>query len=64
MQLLRNPGWLLGCCNAVARVSGSVARMLLCGLLGYPGWLLLGSMVLGVVAKVLLCGCYGTQGGC
>ncbi len=31
MQLLRNPGWLLGCCNAVARVSGSVARMLLCG---------------------------------
>ncbi len=37
MQLLRNPGWLLGCCNAVARVSGSVARMFAMRLLGYPG---------------------------
>ncbi len=27
----KDPGWLLGCCNAVSRVSGSVARMLLCG---------------------------------
>ncbi len=50
MQLLRNPGWLLGCCNAVARVPGVVAM----GLLWYSG----------VVAKVLLRGCYGTQGGC
>ncbi len=50
MQLLRNPGWLLGCCNAVARVPGVVAIRLL----WYSGW----------VAKVLLRGCYGTQGGC
>ncbi len=71
MQLLRNPGWLLGCCNAVARVSGSVARMLLCGcygtrgvairLLWYSGWLLrccyVVAMVPRVVAKVLLRSC-------
>ncbi len=43
MRLLGNLGWLLGCCYAVARVTGVVARVLL----GYPG----------VVAKVLLCGC-------
>ncbi len=46
MQLLRYPGWLLGCCYAVAKV---------------PGWLLgccyavaRGSWS---VARVLLCGC-------
>ncbi len=71
MRLLGNLGWLLGCCYAVARVTGVVARVLL----GYPGWLLsvamrllrypgwlLGccyavAMVPGVVAKVLLCSC-------
>ncbi len=31
MRLLRNPGQLLRCCYAVARVSGVVARVLLCG---------------------------------
>ncbi len=31
MQLLRYPGWLLGCCYAVARGYGSVARVLLGG---------------------------------
>ncbi len=57
MQLLRNPGWLLGCCNAVARVPGVVAIRLL----WYSGWLLrccyVVAMVPRVVAKVLLCGC-------
>ncbi len=33
MRLLGNLGWLLGCCYAVARVAGVVARVLL----GYPG---------------------------
>ncbi len=55
---------LLGCCYAVARVTGVVARVLL----GYPGWLLrccyAVAKVPGVVARVLLCGCYGTRGGC
>ncbi len=31
MQLLRYPGWLLGCCYAVAMVPGVVARVLLRG---------------------------------
>ncbi len=38
MQLLKYPGWLLGCClgtrggcYAVVRVPGVVARVLLCG---------------------------------
>ncbi len=31
MQLLRYPGWLLGCCYAVAKVPGVVARVLLRG---------------------------------
>ncbi len=57
MQLLRNPGWLLGCCNAVARVPGVVAIRLL----WYPGWLLrccyAVAMVPRVVAKVLLRSC-------
>ncbi len=68
MRLLGNLGWLLGCCYAVARVTGVVARVLL----GYPGWLLrccyAVAKVPGVVARVLLCGllcgCYGTRGGC
>ncbi len=29
-QLLRYPGWLLGCCYAVARVPRAVVRVLLC----------------------------------
>ncbi len=65
MRLLGNLGWLLGCCYAVARVTGVVARVLL---LGYPGGLLrccyAVAKVPGVVARVLLCGCYGTRGGC
>ncbi len=28
--LLRYPGWLLGCCYAVAMVPGVVAKVLLC----------------------------------
>ncbi len=64
MRLLGNLGWLLGCCYAVARVTGVVARVLL----GYPGWLLrccyAVAKVPGVVARGLLCGCYGTRGGC
>ncbi len=64
MRLLRYPGWLLGCCYAVAKVTGVVARVLL----GYPGWLLrccyAVAKVPGVVARVLLCGSYGTRGGC
>ncbi len=58
MQLLRYPGWLLGCCYAVSM-----------WLLWYPGWLLrccyavarvlgLVGRVPGVVARVLLCGFY------
>ncbi len=31
MRLLGYLAWLLGCCYAVARVSGAVARVLLCG---------------------------------
>ncbi len=31
MRLLRYPGWLLGCCYAVARVTRVVAMVLLCG---------------------------------
>ncbi len=31
MRLLREPGCLLGCCYAVAKVPGVVARVLLCG---------------------------------
>ncbi len=31
MRLLRYPGRLLGCCYAVARVPGVVAKVLLCG---------------------------------
>ncbi len=31
MQLLGYSGWLLGCCYAVAKVTGVVARVLLCG---------------------------------
>ncbi len=68
MQLLRNPGWLLGCCNAVARVSGSVARMLLCGarvpgvvairLLWYSGWLLRCCYAVAMVPGWLLGCCY------
>ncbi len=42
MQLLGYSAWLLGCCYAVARVTGVVARVLI----GYPA-----------VAKVSLCGC-------
>ncbi len=57
MQLLRNPGWLLGCCYAVARVPGVIAIRLL----WYSGWLLrccyMVAMVPRVVAKVLLCSC-------
>ncbi len=64
MRLLGNLGWLLGCCYAVARVTGVVARVLL----GYSGWLLrccyAVAKVPGVVARVLLCSCYGTRGGC
>ncbi len=45
MRLLRYPGWLLGCCYAVAM-----------WLLWYPGWLLrccyAVARVLGVVARV------------
>ncbi len=29
MRLLRYPGWLLGCCYAVAMVPGVVAKVLL-----------------------------------
>ncbi len=47
MQLLRNPGWLLGCCYAVARGSWSVARGCCYAVAREPG----------VVARVLLCGC-------
>ncbi len=50
MWLLRYPGWLLGCCYAVARV-----------LLRYPGQLLGCCYAVArlprAVAKVLLCGC-------
>ncbi len=50
MRLLRYPGWLLGCCYAVAMQ-----------LLWYPGWLLrccyAVARVPGVVAKVLLWSC-------
>ncbi len=53
MQLLGYSGRLLGCCYAVARVTGVVARV--------PGVV---AKVPRVVAKVLLCGCYGTRGGC
>ncbi len=57
MQLLRNPGWLLGCCYAVARVPGVIAIRLL----WYSGWLLrccyMVAMVPRVVAKVLLRSC-------
>ncbi len=57
MQLLRNPGWLLGCCYAVARVPGVIAIRLL----WYSGWLLMCcyavAKVPGVVVKVLLCSC-------
>ncbi len=57
MQLLRNPGWLLGCCYAVARVPGVIAIRLL----WYSGWLLrccyMVAMVPRLVAKVLLCSC-------
>ncbi len=57
MQLLRNPGWLLGCCYAVARVPGVIAIRLL----WYSGWLLrccyAVAKVPGVVVKVLLCSC-------
>ncbi len=64
MQLLGYSGWLLGCCYAVARVTGVVARVLL----GYPGRLLRCCYAVAKVprvdAKVLLCGCYGTLGGC
>ncbi len=64
MQLLRNPGWLLGCCYAVARVPGVIAIRLL----WYSGWLLrcgyMVAMVPRVVAKVLLCRCKGTRVGC
>ncbi len=31
MRLLGYSEWLLGCCYAVARVPGVVARVLLCG---------------------------------
>ncbi len=55
--LLRNPGWLLGCCYSVARVFSVVVRLLL----GYFGRLLRGcsavARVFLVVARVLLCGC-------
>ncbi len=65
MRLLGNLGWLLGCCYAVARVTGVVVARVL---LGYPGWLLrccyAVAKVPGVVARGLLCGCYGTRGGC
>ncbi len=37
MQLLRYPGWLLGCCYAVARVPKVVAKVLLCGCYGTWG---------------------------
>ncbi len=37
MQLLRYPGWLLGCCYAVARVPKVVAKVLLCGYYGTWG---------------------------
>ncbi len=71
MQLLRNPGWLLGCCNAVARVSGrllgccyAVARVpgvVAIRFLWYSEWLLrccyAVAMVPRVVAKVLLRSC-------
>ncbi len=54
MQLLGYPGWLLGCCYAVARVTRVVARVLL----GYPRWLLrccyAVAMVPGVVASLLV----------
>ncbi len=46
MCLLGYLGWLLRCCYVVAKVPGSVARVLLCSC--YGNW---------VVAKVLLCGC-------
>ncbi len=37
MRLLGCQGWLLGCCYAVAKVPGVVARVLLCGCLGARG---------------------------
>ncbi len=59
-QLLWYPGWLLGCCYAVARVSG---RLLGCcyAVAREPG-VVLGCCYAvarepGVVARVLLCGC-------
>ncbi len=68
MRLLWYPGWLLGCCYAVARGSWSVARVLLCGLLGNLGWLLGCCYAVArepwVVARVLLCGARVTGGGC
>ncbi len=50
--LLGYPGRMLGCCYAVARIPGVVARVLLCG-----------CYCTRVVTKVLLCGCYCTRGG-
>ncbi len=66
MRLLGNLGWLLGCCYAVARVTGVVAMVLL----GYPGWLLRCCYAVAKVPGVLLgccycgcyAGCYGTVG--
>ncbi len=37
MRLLGNLVWLLGCCYAVAREPGVVARVLLCGCYGTRG---------------------------
>ncbi len=49
MQLLGYPGWLLGCCYAVARVTRVVARV---------------PEVVAKVPGVVLGCCLGTQGGC
>ncbi len=57
MQLLRNPGWLLGCCNAVARVPGVVAISCYGTRGGCLRCCYVVAMVPRVVAKVLLCSC-------
>ncbi len=60
MQLLRYPGWLLGCCYAVAMVPGVVARVLLRVARGSWSVARVCYAVArepGVVARVLLCGC-------
>ncbi len=61
MWLLGDLGRLLGCCYAVAREPGVVARCVAMRLLGNLGWLLgccyAVARVTGLVARVLLRSC-------